>query len=606
MNLLARTARGLGRIWSADLGFTLGVGLVGAAVEVVGRQTATDGYDLHDLILLTAVIIAVCVVVIRHRRAPLAWVTAIAAAGRRVGAWLRRSTFEIGLDLRGDPPVRKGVPPIVRWLGVGFAAWAAVAALIAPYCPHHARPLIAGRFYLGYLALLSALWVGLLALTFVAAFLPAALIHDRFVAAHVGAGPRPRRAEFGALSAYFGTLFVSGTLLPAWAALLWCAGVLAAYLLVCRLPARGDVRFLWRPRGTVRVRSLTWAAWVTLEFVLITLAIVALVMTALGDRIAGATAAPETMPVTSLLGLTLAWLAPGALTALLFQMGLGRYYDPARPARPLVQVVGVIGGRRSIVRRLFDRQGWAVRFGAGRADSLAVPLELAAEKLPMINDEPRWPLPVTVADLKSDAGVWERLRRRAEINARRKFIAGLERLFKLAAARPARGGSGYWVAPHLWFVTGLMRDGEEEPDLADSPILSRTAGPPFHVVMPRAVRHHLYRMLRALQVDLLFVEDGVGFRRLRKVLRVLFEVYDVGGGRRRAEEVDFRGLPGTRVLIHDFQFDEPFKSDVYPEPKYECLGRARVLHVFRDRGEQEEPLETPFDFGRTPVPAAAY
>ena len=109
-----------------------------------------------------------------------------------------------------------------------------------------------------------------------------------------------------------------------------------------------------------------------------------------------------------------------------------------------------------------------------------------------------------------------------------------------------------------------MRDGEDDPDLAENTILSRTAGPPYHRLLPRAARHHLYRLLRAVQMDLIFVEDGVGFRRLRKVLRVLFEIYDVHGGRRRAEEVDFRGLPGTRVLIHDFQFDEPFKIGDVP------------------------------------------
>jgi hypothetical protein len=162
------------------------------------------------------------------------------------------------------------------------------------------------------------------------------------------------------------------------------------------------------------------------------------------------------------------------------------------------------------------------------------------------------------------------------------------------------------VAPHFWFVAGLMRDGEDEADLGENAILSRTVGPPYHRVLPHAARHHAYRLLRAVQVDLIFVEDGVGFRRLRKVLRVLFEVYDIHAGRRPAEEVDFRGLPGTRVLIHDFQFDEPFRSEVYPEPKYDYLGRARILHVFRDRGEQEEALESPFDYSHTPAPAGAY
>jgi hypothetical protein len=45
---------------------------------------------------------------------------------------------------------------------------------------------------------------------------------------------------------------------------------------------------------------------------------------------------------------------------------------------------------------------------------------------------------------------------------------------------------------------------------------------------------------------------------------------------------------------------------MYPEPEYEDFGRARILHIFKDRGEQEEPLETPFDLNRMPIPGAAY
>jgi hypothetical protein len=606
MNLLVRTARDLRRLVTADFGFTVGIALVGVALEVIGRQTAQGGYDLHDLLALFTVIVMAIAIVFRHRRSPLKWVASIAAAGRRAGTWLRRSTFEIGLDLRGAPRVRRGSPPIVVWLAAVLATWAIAAALLAPVCPHGLRPAAAGVFYLGYLAILSGVWLGLMALGLLAAFLPFALIHDRCIGSFIGPGPRPRKREYAALASYFGTLAIVGTILPVAFALAWCGLILAAYLLVCWLPTRGDVRFLWRPYGTIRVRSLPWGAWVTWEFLLITLAIFALVLTALGDRIAGTGLGPEAMPVTALLGLILAWLAPGALTALLIHITLGRWRDPARPARPLAHVAGAIAGRRIALRRLFYRQGWAVRFGPAVPGGNDVEVILVEAKLPTTNDEPRWPLPVTLSELQSDAGLWERLRRRAEIQARRRVIGGLERLFKLAAGRPSRGGSGYWVAPHLWFIAGLMRDGDDEPDLADNTILSRTAGPPYHRVLPRAARHHMYRMMRALQVDLIFVEDGVGFRRLRKVLRVLFEVYDIHAGRRPAEEVDFRGLPGTRVLIHDFQFDEPFRSEVYPEPKYDYLGRARILHVFRDRGEQEEPLESPFDYSHTPAPAGAY
>jgi hypothetical protein len=605
MKLLVRSARDFGRLWSANLGLSLWVGGVVFAVEVAGRESRESGTDLHDLLFLFVLAVFALLVLGRHRRVPLPWVTLLAGAGRRLGGRLRRATFEIGLDLRGHPRVRRGTPPVILWLAGTLAAWAALAALGASGLPHGLRAALTQVWYVGYLLLLAALWLGLSLLSVLAFFLPAALIHDACVGAHTG--PRPRRREFLALAGYFGSLVLLGALLPVAVALVWCGLALFAYLAVCWLPARADVRFLWRPHGTVRVRSLSWSRWVTWEFLLITLAVFALVLTACGDRAYGGTAAAETMPVTAMLGLTLAWLAPGALTTLLVQMALGRLRDPARPDTPAAHVTGAPRSRRRWLRRLFRRHGWGVHFAPARPGPLDVGLAWVESRPATADDEPRWPLAVAAEDL-ADPGFWERLRRRDEVQKRRKLVGTLERLFKLAAGKPARAGSGYWVAPHFWFVAGLMRDSQrdadEDFDLADGSILSGTVGPPYFRLLPRGARHHLYRLLRAVQVDLIFVEDGVSFRRFRRVLRALFEVYDVHGGRRPAEEIDFRGLPGTRVLIHEFQFDEPFKSEVYPEPKYDYLGRARILHVFRDRGEQEEPLETPFDFSRTPAPVA--
>jgi hypothetical protein len=102
---------------------------------------------------------------------------------------------------------------------------------------------------------------------------------------------------------------------------------------------------------------------------------------------------------------------------------------------------------------------------------------------------------------------------------------------------------------------------------------------------------------------MIFVEDGVSYRKVEKVLRVLTELYDVHGGRRRAEELHFRGLPKVRVMIHEYEPGNPFQSEVYPEPKFDDLSRVRVLHVFRDRGGHEERVEPPFDFSWTPAPA---
>ena len=101
-----------------------------------------------------------------------------------------------------------------------------------------------------------------------------------------------------------GSLAVLGILLPVAVALVWCGLALFVYLAVCRMPARADVRFLWRPRDSIRVRSLSWSRWVTWEFMLITLAVFALVLTACGDRAYGDPLDVETMPVTAMFGLT--------------------------------------------------------------------------------------------------------------------------------------------------------------------------------------------------------------------------------------------------------------------------------------------------------------
>lgn len=604
MSLLVRFARDFTRVATPNVGFTLAIVGCLAGIELLGRQSTTD---LHDLMGVVLLVMLGAVVLIRQNRAPLPW---LASVGQRIG-WLaerfHRSTFEIGLDLRGDPPVKRGAPPIVMGLALFLAIWAGLATLLAAECPRGLRSLALHGSYIVYLLFLTATWVGTILLTLLSGFLPFAMIHDAFIANHTRPGPRRHRPEYIAYAAYFATWLILGTILPVGVALCLCSCFLIAHLIVCRLPSRASVRFLWRPAGTVRVRSLTWSDWVTWEFVLITLGVFALVLTTSGDRLWGRNYLPETMPVTALLGMGLAWLAPGALGALLLQITLGRLRDPARAARPTALIAGLQTAHRAATRAAFARNGWLVRFGSGPAKPHEVAVAFSGDPIPSVSGEPMWPMLATEADL-NDPGFWERLGRRNEIQLRRKLLHALERLFKLAAGRPTRTGNGYWVAPHFWFVPGLMRDSQREPDeeaeFADQAMLSGTVGPPYHKFVPRPVRHHLWRMLRALQIDLIFVEDGVGFRRLRRVLRVLFEVFDVHGGRRPASEIDFRGLPGIRVLIHEYQFDEPFKSELYPEPKYDYLGRARILHVFRDRGGHEELVEPPFDTSRSPAPFA--
>jgi len=49
------------------------------------------------------------------------------------------------------------------------------------------------------------------------------------------------------------------------------------------------------------------------------------------------------------------------------------------------------------------------------------------------------------------------------------------------------------------------------------------------------------------------------------------------------------------VIIHDYTLDQPWTHTNYPEPDYRHLGRVRILHVFKDRGAEDELSESPED-----------
>jgi hypothetical protein len=196
--------------------------------------------------------------------------------------------------------------------------------------------------------------------------------------------------------------------------------------------------------------------------------------------------------------------------------------------------------------------------------------------------------------------VKQRLDRRDEIQLRRQLFRGLQKLFKRASVFKGPAGGGFWLAPHWWFVDGIGReDADSNPEDSAPPMV----GPPYRRAIPPRARQHAHAMLRATHVDMIFVEDGITFKNLERVLRVIAELYDVHGGKRRAEELHFRGLPRVKVMIHDYEPGNPFRSDLYPEPKFDDLSRVRVLHIFRDRGGHEEHVDPPFDFSYTPAPA---
>jgi hypothetical protein len=608
MNLLLRTFHDLGLLLRKDLGFSLGLVVMLALLEVIGRQLTSDFGDLFAGSMLGVVVL---LVMIRHRQQAVGWLEELAGLFRRGLTRLRQLRFEIGIDLRGTPPLPRTFPGPIRGAFVLLLAWSLLLALFGIDLPHGFRQIGTQVFYLGYLVCLALLWLLLLLAIAGAIFIPRAIIHDLMVGAYADKGRRMLRWELTIVACYFGGALVLCLLLPPWVPLAICLLALLANLLTLAVPANSDVGFVWRRAGDRQIRSVSWRRLVSGVFTIVTLAAINLMVTSAGGVMLRPPD-PETlgtreiMPLTATLGLVLTWLAPGALWAMVIQTIKGRLQDPARPCPVSVHLRGELARRhRPELKSFFGEHGWKVRFHPARARANDVCLELIESPEPVPEEGPTWPRRITLAELGTPLEL-ERLARRDVIQKRRRLMHGLEKLFRHAAARRYKGGSGFWLAPQYWFLAGLSRDShDEELEINESTTWSGVIGPSYHKVLTRPVRHHVYQMFRALEIDLIFVEDGVKFRRLGKVLRLLFEVYDVYGGRRRADEIHLQGVPGVRVMIHEFQLDEPFKSELYPEPEFENLGRARILHVFRDRGEETERLEPPVDVTNVPVPSLA-
>jgi hypothetical protein len=573
------------------------------ALEFFGRQSANDFYDTLGA---AALVMLAALVSIRHRTAPLGWVRYL---GRQVGKLAHLADYfriEFGPDLRGTPPLPRRLP-ISVYLAVGsLVAWSVVAMLLWSYLPNSWRSYLIQGSYTIYLVGMIALWGLLFAAALGGVYFPFMLFNHLCPRATPGPDdPKMSRGQILFLTAYVAAVAIASWLLPLWIGLVAAGSALTAATLLALWPRRPDVQFIWRSAGDTRVWSVTTPKLLWVTTAIVTLLLTAVILTSAGARVIGRAGADGDMPITVMLGAAVAWLTPGILGSAGAFLFLVWKHNPSRPARPSVHVAGNLAvAIRPQVKSILNRWGWDASFdpdAPGEVDvrtRLVEPIHSQAREF-----DPGWPLCMSLEDLE-DGSVRERLDRRDEIQKRRLLVRGLERIFRHAKGRTFAGGTGYWLAPHLWFMPGLARD-EVEDDRDEPGLLAQTVGPPFGEVMHRHVRQYFYRLLRALQVDLIFVEDGIEFRKLKKVLRILFEVFDKSAGQKRAEEVQFLGLPKVKVMIHDFQLDEPFKSETYPEPRFEDLGRARILHIFRDRGDQEEYLEPPYDYSRTPEPLFA-
>jgi hypothetical protein len=595
MKLLTSVLPRSGRILPAGGWFTIAVCGFLVGLEIAGRYATTD---FHDGLAGFALLLAILAVLARHRREPLGWVRGLGHWGRCLRDSLSGLRYDHGIDLRGSPPLPRRTPPAVWILAITLAVWSGVAIGAWAAFPTGWRQIGFYSSYTIYLIFLMLLWATLLAVTFIGVFVPVAVL-DKWLKRWLGDTDR-RGAEVAAVVVYAILVsFIAWGIPPTWILGLCLLVSIGAWLVYVPKGMDGAA-VLWRASPDKPIYAVPVHRVLALVAGLATLLVFAVLLTACGGRLFDPARRDDTMPLTGLFGAVAAWFMPGLLMVLGLRLLAARQNDPARRTEPTAHVSGMDHYSIQRAAKAIQTWGWKVRV----APLTRVRGQVGVDVVPQEQSEaaefdPCWPLKVSVSDLE-DGKVKERLDRRDEIQVRRLLFRGLQKLFKRASEFKGPSGGGFWLAPHWWFVDGVGReDADANPEDTAPPLV----GPPYHRIIPARARQHAHAVLRATQVDMIFVEDGVSFRKLERVLRVITELYDVHGGRKRAEELHFRGLPKVKVMIHEYEPGNPFRSDMYPEPKFDDLSRVRVLHIFRDRGGHEERVEPPYDFSWTPAPA---
>ena len=580
---------------SAERGLSLFlVGFV-LALELLGRQAPSDFYDLAAGLAVASV---GTFVVSWHRRYPLSWLGWADRLAAKIAKRFGRLKYELGIDFRGNPPLPRRVPRFVpltvfallAWTGIAFAAWS---------YPGGWRELGLRTSYVAYLVGLMTVWALLLGCALAGIYLPVWSIDRRLRTAR---GEDSPGVDAVALVGYLFLAVLVAWVTPPIYAVATSAAVACVAFLAYLLNRDRAAAFLWRTAAGEPVKAVPMKRAVAVAVGLLALGIVALLVTAAGGRLTAPPTFEGPMALTTVLGAFVAWLVPGVLLVLAAQLFDLHRSDPARNSPPTLHVA--LGSRadRWRVGGLANRWGWRAVLAPAPRESAYVGIHVVPPELSQATEfEPAWPLAVSFDDL-GNANVRDRLVRRDEIQLRRQFFRSLATLLKRVKLATPSAGGGHWFAPHWWFIDSVQWE-EPQPRGGGEFEQLKPVGPGFGEAFPLRVRQYLYRVLRAAEVDLVYVEAGVGPRTFVKVWRALFEAFDRSAGLRRAEDHHFLGLAKVRVMIHEYAPGSPFAApDGYPEPKFDEVSRFRVLHAFKDRGGEDVEVSPPFDFSWEPTP----
>ncbi|MFI4875917.1 MAG: hypothetical protein ACIALR_11285, partial [Blastopirellula sp. JB062] len=550
--------------WSMRETGTLLATLTGLAlIEWIGRSTSSEVIDLACAILLATIF---RLVFSRYCCRRVRWASAISRRLRRTWNSISAAVrYDWGLDLRRTPPLERGLPPHFLLAPVLACAALATALSFTPATGVDLRQVVSTISYLAYLTPMAIVWAALLVLIFGAAVSPGFVLFDVLLVY----GKRPQRESFrlslAAASIVAGAILALAIFAATWIATLLWGATLALSLTANWLAPAWRPDCLWK-KGTSPVRAMPMQLFLTVTDLLIATVPAIPIAMALGGEAIGLSSDFAAAPISLGLGRLAIWYGTFALltSTLLMESHylIARWSDPARKTPLSLHLTGVERPRqRRELRLLAKRNGWHIRFAPLAPQRLDVQLQIVEATLRSENEQA---ISLHLDDLEAEETTI-RVRRRDHVQKRRALVKGIESIFRRAAARKGRDGSGYWLAPHYWFMPGLTRDVVSTDDANSLDVIP----PLFRDVMPRGARNHFFEICQALRIDLIFIEDGVDLYAVRRVLRVMFERYDVDAGQRPLEEVHFSGLPKIRVLIHEFAIDQSPRKSKYPEPSYQ-------------------------------------
>lgn len=580
---LARMAKAAAGLRPATLLRALPWVIVLGAFEAWGRYSSSDGMDSAALLGLVLVLVWVQG---RHGDTlQRLWSTRLRSkALLMVAPW----RLECGLDLRGRSALPQGHPRAWALSWLALIAGTVVLALTASRWPGGARSTLQGISGLLSLIALGCLWGALITGALIACELVAGLLRERVL------GMETRHRTLIAWALFTGGVGCMALPLSGCVMAIACMGLCMGLI---DLLLRPRIGILWRPSGgdQASVRSAPRPVWSAAASSAIAALACALILLASGDRIAETNSAATAL--TGLWGTAFAKLATFAFgvcyTAAVLRLLLGRWRDPARHRPVRVHVQGAPRELQRVLRSRLRAAGLLASFhGEPKACAAIVRIDANADPFGL-QLERQWPLPLASGHLDNPRA-HEILRRRVQVLCRRGIYTGLRRLWRAAGSRTYAQGSGFWIEPHLWYVPTMTRDDEASP--------WTSIAPAYHQVFSGPARRHLFELLRDLEVDRIFVEDGVGHRKLVRVFAGLFGYHDRFGSCPLEIERLVGKVHGVRMILHDYTLGGAHGVEDYPEPEYQTLGRARILHVFRDRGGDDEKVLIPDSFDYLPLP----